>query len=291
MRDVGSQAVEDALFVLGRDPKERGTRDRELAGVGLAVLVAYLAIHRPRLVGSRRDPPITEAHGAIDGLAGATAHVDPHGVLGRPGRHPDGLALIFERFARPRLAEEGDELLHGRASAGVVDAEHGEVRLHVRGGHGGVEAALEAEVCHRELLGQPHRVVQRGEQNRDLGSDLLRPAAHRCHEDQRSGQVAVGRLVVLAEHDAPEAVFVGPLDDVQGGGVLLASRSPELGRVAEVEGEYELRSAARWHPRHDFRRPGRIRSVIGTVNLPPLVPGAQGRMQRPPSMLKVSPVM
>ena len=76
------------------------------------------------------------------------------------GRHPDRPPAPLEGLARPRPPEHVDVLLEEPAARFPVDTGHGELLVPVPEPRDEPDARAAGEVQHRELLGQPHRVVE-----------------------------------------------------------------------------------------------------------------------------------
>ena len=115
-------------------------------------------------------------------------------------------ALEAERAGlRPGLDDEVVRLLEALAVVGRVHA-GGQLLLAAAAHEAGHEAAARDHVDHRQLLGQPHRVV--GERERIAEQHQLHALGHRRQdrrEDVALGLHAERRVVVLVQHDAVEA--------------------------------------------------------------------------------------
>jgi hypothetical protein len=97
------------------------------------------------------------------------------------------------------------------------------------------------EVQHREVLGELHRVVERGQQRRDADVDARGTARHGGGDQQRRGQEAVLDAVMLGERDRVEAVFVREAGHVERGFVELGVLRSEARGRAQVEAQHRDR--------------------------------------------------
>ena len=166
----------------------------------------------------------------------------------RSGRDPDGAALPLERLAGPGPAHHVDVLLEQLAPPLPVDAGHLELLLAVAEAGDDRDAPAAGEVEHGDLLGQPHGVVQRDQQGRDVHHRLARAPEDRARHRQGRGQVAVVDAVVLGEHDRREAVLVGPRRHLEAGRVLLGGRGRRDVGHAQVEAHRQHGGSALAHP-------------------------------------------
>ncbi len=170
-------------------------------------------------------------------------------LLGGRGRHDDVveaevLALVGEPLAAPGQLEDLDGLVGTRATLALGHAEHGEFVRLVAGREPDVEAAAGQLVDHGQVLGQPQRVVQRGQQDR--GAEAGRGGSHRqrAQRGAQRRQVALLAEVVLGQPDRGEAELFGAGGLVQGLPVQLRPGPAPPGRVAEVVPDAEPGHAA-----------------------------------------------
>ena len=109
----------------------------------------------------------------------------------------------------------------------VLEARHRELFGLVPGAEHGEQAPGCRVVEHRDLLGDPDRVVQRQDRRADHEPRVRRPREDRRADRQRGRHPAVVDAVVLGEHERVEAVRVGPRELFERGRVDLLRR---LGR-------------------------------------------------------------
>ena len=174
------------------------------------------ALHQPlpiRLEASRvhGEQALAEATGPTRALRTLVAEPDRHPLLHGCRRHP-------------AVGPDAAELAHPLVGHGVAPREAGAEQLVLGHAVAGAEAELEPTVAHevddRRLLGQLHRVVQRGDRGR---------------ERERLGEVPVVEEVVLREPHGVRAETFGLLAQLQGEAVEARGVALPLGRVAEVE--------------------------------------------------------
>ena len=109
---------------------------------------------------------------------------------------------------------------------------------------------LLGEIEHRDLLGHPHRVVQREQQRRDVDHRRARAPDDGARHGEGRGQVAVVDAVVLGEHDRGEVAVVGPGRHLEAGRVLLGGRGRRDVGNAQVEAHGED-GTSHWHTPHE----------------------------------------
>src|SRR5206468_3708973 len=93
---------------------------------GLAETQARVAVVRP-VLRHRRVVAVTDARRALDAATRRAGDADRQRVLRRARRDADRDAVVLERLARPRLAQERDELVEEVAAVVVVGTERVEV--------------------------------------------------------------------------------------------------------------------------------------------------------------------
>ena len=120
------------------------------------------------------------------------------------------MAAPLERLARPRLLEHLDAVLHERRPALDVEVELLVLLGPVAGAHRQAEPSLGDEVEHREVFGEPDRVVERQEDHAHADQHAFGDGGDGAAEHDRRRQVAVDRRVVLEEAHRVEAETVGP---------------------------------------------------------------------------------
>ena len=191
-------------------PRGRSDRAWERARIGTTDLDAARSVLLPTRRHPGREEPVGETDGTGDAPVGRAADVDRHRVLHRSGRDPHRRAPDTRRARRSAQYQERNELVKRVTAQSVVDTERPEVVLDVADPEADVEPAVEAEVGDRDLLGQTDRVVEQREDDRDPHADVPGHGPDGAGDEQRRRDVPVGRLMVLAQPDAIEALVVGP---------------------------------------------------------------------------------
>ena len=110
-----------------------------------------------------------------------------------PRQDPHRVAAPLERLARPRLLQHLDAVLHERRPPLDVQVELLVLLGPVAGAHSEAEPPLRDEIEHREVLGEPDRVVEREEHHAHADQHALRDAGDRAAEHDRRREVAVDR--------------------------------------------------------------------------------------------------
>src|SRR5436309_7646576 len=193
-----------------------------LGAAGVAGLQRDLVVELPDLLGrldlgAERDVGIALLRGPDDRLLAEHAW-DPHARVRRLQRHRPRVhhaVLVVRAFPAerpglgPRLHDQRVRLLEALAVVRGIDA-GGELLLAAAAHEAGHEAPARDHVDHRQLFGQPHRVV---------GERQWVAEQHQLHAPGHGGQdrrehVALGlhaerRVVVLGEHDAVESDLLG----------------------------------------------------------------------------------
>ena len=156
-----------------------------------------------------REDAVGEAGCAADRGLRATAdeHRDPRR---RPG--PDGErreveygALVGERLAAPRLREDPEDLVHGRAATAGVGAEPGELDVRPSEPEAEDQPSVAEQLDGRCILRQAERVVHRREDDARAELDPRRRLRERRADDEERGHVPVVDEVVLGRPGRREA--------------------------------------------------------------------------------------
>jgi hypothetical protein len=150
------------------------------------------------------------------------------------------LAVEGEWLTRPRPPQHLDGLLGSRAALLARHPEVGELLVPVAGREAQIQPAAGEQVGDRGVLGQPQRVVQRGEQHRGAQPDAPRAGAQGGDHGEQRGQVAVVDQVVLGQPHGVEAPALGRHGEVNGLLIHLRPRAAPGPRVAEIEPDAEL---------------------------------------------------
>ena len=145
---------------------------------------------------------IPSARRAARRIAGSAPPPTSTGIR-RRGRGPDGErrqvvdgALVRERLAAPRLRQDPEDLVHGRAATARVGAEPRVLDLGPAEPEAQDQPAVAQQLDGRRILRQAERVVHRGEDRRPCRSRSAtsparaprrRPAARACTRRRRSG--------------------------------------------------------------------------------------------------------
>ena len=193
-----------------------------LGAAGVAALVGHLVVLLPDLLGrldlgAERDVGVALLRRPDDRLLAEHAG-NPHARVRLLQRHRPRVhhavlvvrALPAERPGlRPRLHDQVVGLLEALAVVGRVHA-GGQLLLPAAAHEARDQPAARDHVDHRQLFGQPHRVV--GQRQRVAEQDDLHPLGGGGQD--RGEHVALGlhaerRVVVLVQHDAVEADLFG----------------------------------------------------------------------------------
>lgn len=178
-------------------------------------LVVVLLELRDRRRGVERQ---AQAHRAPDRRLGGAADHDRRVRVGERLRgDPDGRAAVLERLAGPRLEQRLQHLVLDLAAPLPLLAEGRVLLRAVAQTRDDGEPAAADVVQHRDVLGEPDRVVQRCEQRADDHADPLRGAEYRACGAQRRGAPRVVRAVVLLQADHVEPVLVREGRHLDGG--------------------------------------------------------------------------
>ena len=234
--------------------RERPLGDRLRAPGRRAVLEELLlALEEAPEVGRRsRDPVIGERGGAPQrDVAPAT---DPEGRVGL--LHRRGLEAPLDRvigaleahtLPGPEPLHDRHLLLEARAALLERDAVEGELVGLVADRDAERDAAARHHVEHRDVLGEPHRVVERADGDVGAERDARRARREAGEHGERRGPVVVGDRVVLLHPDGVEAQGLGPRDLLERLLVVVAALD---GNEAELQPRHgamlpHLRASAR----------------------------------------------
>ena len=155
-------------------------------------------LHMAGIVGVGDVPvadPARATHGGVDvaaqqdrrttGLGGRRRHAHPVA-----GEH---LALVGEALARPRAPQDRDRVDQARDPFLDRNAEHPELLLAPADAQAEREPSVGELIDHGRILGEPDRIVERGEDHARAQADAARGVGERPQHHHERRQVAVAR--------------------------------------------------------------------------------------------------
>ena len=233
-----------ALAVVG---DEAGADDADAMGGGIAPLL--LELRQPRIERARplalRQQVRAEARGPQ--RAGLRHRGDPQRRAARlhvARRDLHVLEIVALALEAELLAGEGalqhlDSLVGQRHAARDRHAEAAELVRRVAHADAHLDPAAADIVEHREILGEPDRMVERQQADIAREAHMLGPRRHRRGDGNPRRQVAVVDEVMLGEPDEIEAEPVEPSDLIHDRGIERLMGKAGLRRIAEVVGDAE----------------------------------------------------
>ena len=154
--------------------------------------------------------------GGLDRVGADADHVERGmGLLERLRDHPDlgdrvVAALVREALQRPRADQDGEGLLEALAALDLGDAIALELDRAVAAPHADVEASPAQDIDHRELFGEPDRIVEGEDRGGQADPHAPGPHGGGGRQDRRRDGEAVLDEVVLGQPEAVEAELLGP---------------------------------------------------------------------------------